>query len=120
MSSRFDPKVITEGLGERYELMQNMYKPFACGLVAHAVIDGCLQLRRDFNLKAADIKRISATVNPLVLELTAKKEPRSGLESKFSVYHALAVAIVVVKRAVDKARAAAVRPRRRRRRSRPP
>jgi 2-methylcitrate dehydratase PrpD len=28
------------------------------------------------------------------MELTAKREPRTGLESKFSVYHALAVAIV--------------------------
>jgi 2-methylcitrate dehydratase PrpD len=94
MSTRFDSTVITSGLGERYEIMQNMYKPFACGLVVHAVIDGCLQLRRDFNLKAADIKKISATVSPLVMELTAKREPRTGLESKFSVYHALAVAIV--------------------------
>lgn len=94
MSTRFDPAVVTSGLGERYEIMQNMYKPFACGLVVHAVIDGCLQLRRDFNLKAGDIKRISATVSPLVIELTAKREPRTGLESKFSVYHALAVAIV--------------------------
>jgi 2-methylcitrate dehydratase PrpD len=94
MSTKFDPAVITAGLGERYELMQNMYKPFACGLVVHAVIDGVLQLRNEHNLKAAGIKRISATVNPLVLELTAKREPRSGLESKFSVFHALAVAIV--------------------------
>jgi hypothetical protein len=26
-STRFDPAVITEGLGERFELMSNMYKP---------------------------------------------------------------------------------------------
>jgi 2-methylcitrate dehydratase PrpD len=93
-STRFDPKVITEGLGASYELMRNMYKPFACGLVLHAAIDGCLQLRREHGLTGVEIRAIHARVNPLVLELTGKKTPRTGLEGKFSVYHALAVAIV--------------------------
>ncbi|MGB3290679.1 MAG: MmgE/PrpD family protein [Burkholderiaceae bacterium] len=94
MSSRFDPDVITAPWGERYELAQNMYKPFACGLVVHAVIDGCLQLRREHGLDAAQIESIQATVSPLVLELTGKRSPTTGLEGKFSVYHALAVAII--------------------------
>ena len=42
---KFDPKVITEGLGERFELLSNMYKPYACGLVVHAAIDGCITAR---------------------------------------------------------------------------
>jgi 2-methylcitrate dehydratase PrpD len=33
-------------------------------------------------------------VHPLVLELTGKKAPRTGLEGKFSVYHACAAGIV--------------------------
>ena len=33
-------------------------------------------------------------VHPLVLELTGKKTPQTGLESKFSVYFAAALAIV--------------------------
>jgi 2-methylcitrate dehydratase PrpD len=33
-------------------------------------------------------------VNPLVSELTGKKTPTAGLEGKFSIYHAVAVAIV--------------------------
>lgn len=94
MSSRFDPDVITAPWGDRYELAQNMYKPFACGLVVHAVIDACLQLRREYRLDASRIESIQATVSPLVLELTAKRTPMVGLEGKFSVYHALAVAIV--------------------------
>jgi 2-methylcitrate dehydratase PrpD len=94
LSTRFDPEVITTGLGERYELMQNMYKPFACGLVVHAVIDGCLQLRREHNIDASQIAAIHATVNPLVMELTAKLKPTTGLEGKFSVYHALAAAMI--------------------------
>jgi len=94
MSSRFDPTVISYGLGEQYELSKNMYKPFACGLVVHAVIDACLQLRHQHYFKVQDISSVKATVGPLVLELTGIKQPKTGLEGKFSVYHAMAVAII--------------------------
>lgn len=94
MSSKFDPAVITEGLGKSYELSRNMYKPFACGLVVHAAIDGCLQLKRELNLRGDEIKKISLTVCPIVLELTGNKKPVDGLQGKFSVYHACAAAIV--------------------------
>jgi 2-methylcitrate dehydratase PrpD len=94
LSTKFDPAVITEGLGERYELAFNMYKPFACGLVVHAAIDGCIQLANEHNLTGTGIERVKLTVNPIVMELTAKREPQTGLEGKFSVFHAAAVAII--------------------------
>ena len=94
LSTKFDPSIVTEGLGERYELAQNMYKPYACGLVVHAAIDGCIQLKRAHALEAEQIEAVHLRTNPLVAELTAIRDPRSGLESKFSVYHAAAVALV--------------------------
>jgi 2-methylcitrate dehydratase PrpD len=36
---------ISEGLGTNYEILENTFKPFACGIVIHPVIDGCIQLR---------------------------------------------------------------------------
>jgi 2-methylcitrate dehydratase PrpD len=94
LSKKFDPKVITEGLGSRFELMSNMYKPYACGLVVHAAIDGCIELTRENNLKPDAIEAIELTVSPLVTRLTGKAEPQTGLEGKFSVYHAVSAAIV--------------------------
>lgn len=85
---------ITGGLGERYELLLNTYKPFACGVVMHPTIDACLQLRTEHRLTADSIERIDLAVHPLVLELTGKKTPQTGLEGKFSIYTAAALAIV--------------------------
>jgi 2-methylcitrate dehydratase PrpD len=85
---------ITEGWGRTWEVALNTYKPFACGIVIHPSIDGCVQLRNAHDLKPADIKSISLVVHPLVLELTGKKTPRTGLEAKFSVYHSCAAAIM--------------------------
>jgi 2-methylcitrate dehydratase PrpD len=84
---------ITAGLGERYEITLNTYKPHACGVVCHPAIDGCLRLREVHRLNAADIASIALRVHPLALKLTGIREPRGGLESKWSIYHSAAVAI---------------------------
>ncbi len=94
ISTKQDYKEITEGLGERYEALLNTYKPFACGIVMHPAIDAAIQLRNQYQIKPDQIDTINLRVNPLVLELTGKKTPTAGLEGKFSIYHAVAVAIV--------------------------
>ncbi len=60
----------------------------------HAAIDGCIQLRNQYKLTADQIEHIELRVHPLVLELTGKKTPQKGLDGKFSIYYATAVAIV--------------------------
>lgn len=94
MATARDFAEITEGLGERYEILKNSYKPFACGIVIHPSIDGCIQLRNAHGLDTADIEAVQLSVHPLVLELTGKKTPERGLEGKFSVYHSAAVALL--------------------------
>ena len=94
LSTKPDFAEITEGLGTRYEILANSYKPFACGIVIHPTIDACLQLRKREGIKAASIRSIALRVHPLVLELTGKTEPQSGLEGKFSVYHAASIALI--------------------------
>lgn len=94
LASERDFTQITEGLGETWEIALNTYKPFACGIVIHPAIDGCIRLRNDHSLKAGDIESVSLGVHPLVLELTGKRTPQLGLEGKFSVYHSVAAAII--------------------------
>jgi 2-methylcitrate dehydratase PrpD len=85
---------ISDALGKRFEISYNTYKPFACGVVIHPSIDGCVQLAAAHKLSASDIERVDLLVHPLVLELTGKRTPRTGLEGKFSVYHACAAGIL--------------------------
>jgi 2-methylcitrate dehydratase PrpD len=61
--------------------------------VIHPVIDACVQARAE-GVGADDVARIDTQVHPMVLELTGKTAPRSGLEGKFSVFHAAAVALI--------------------------
>ncbi len=93
LSTKFDPAPIIAPWGQSHELMRNMYKPFACGLVVHGAIDGCIQLRNEYGLTPDMVETIDLKVGKIVLELTGKIDPRTGLEGKFSVFHAAAAAL---------------------------
>jgi 2-methylcitrate dehydratase PrpD len=84
---------VTDQLGQRFEISFNTYKPFACGIVIHPSIDACAQLR-DKGVTPEQVERIELRVHSLVLELTGKKEPRDGLQGKFSVYHGCAAGLI--------------------------
>jgi 2-methylcitrate dehydratase PrpD len=84
---------VTDELGERFEISFNTYKPFACGIVIHPSIDACVQLREQ-GVKPEEVRTIELRVHSLVLELTGKKEPKDGLQGKFSVYHGCAVGLI--------------------------
>lgn len=85
---------VIEGLGQRFEISANTYKPFACGVVIHPAIDGCVQLFEG-GLKPDEIESVALKVHPLVLELTGKSSPHDGLEGKFSIYHGCAVGLAL-------------------------
>jgi 2-methylcitrate dehydratase PrpD len=94
VSTKQDYNEILGDLGKHYEAALNTYKPFACGIVMHPAIDAAIQLRNENKLTADQIDRVDLKVHPLVIELTGKKNIHEGLESKFSIYHAVAVALV--------------------------
>ena len=94
LSDKQDYGEILDGLGLRWEAALNSYKPFACGIVIHPAIDGCLQLRAELGDRVGSIASVELRTHPLVLELTGKTAPRTGLEGKFSVYHAAACALM--------------------------
>ncbi|MBU4530343.1 MAG: MmgE/PrpD family protein [Hoeflea sp.] len=93
-STKQDYSEILDDLGTRWESALNSYKPFACGIVIHPTIDGCQQIRSEIGDRVNAIKSVHLTTHPLVLELTGKKTPRTGLEGKFSVFHSAAAALL--------------------------
>ncbi|MPZ49911.1 MAG: MmgE/PrpD family protein [Dehalococcoidia bacterium] len=92
LSAESDLSRITEGLGDRWEIFNNGLKPYACGVVNHPIIDACKALRAR-GVDAGAIESIEAEVHPLVPELVSIKDPKIGLEGKFSVYHCIAIGL---------------------------
>ena len=97
VSTRENATAYFDQLGEIWEIEKNTYKPFPCGIVMHPVIDGAIQLSNETvskGLSIDDIKTVELRVNPEVLILTGKTAPQTGLEGKFSIYHAAAVGLL--------------------------
>lgn len=94
LSTKQDYSQIVDGLGTHWEAGLNTYKPYACGIVIHPAIDGCQQLKERLGERVRQIEAVELRTHPLVLELTGKTAPQTGLEGKFSVFHAAATALL--------------------------
>jgi len=91
--------LVTDGLGESWELMNTSYKPYPCGFVIHPVLDCVLDWRRD-NPRAV-VEKVVVRGNPLLQLRTDRPNISTGRESQVSVQHAVAAALVTGKAGVD-------------------
>lgn len=93
-----DAGPVLDGLGERFEILGAVTKPYACSRYCHSAIDAALALR-DAIGSPADVE--SVTVHtfahglPFVAEpAEVKAAPRTVVDAQFSLPFAVAVAIV--------------------------
>ncbi len=93
-SSGPEPARLTDGLGMQWLLLEDGFKAYACGSLTHPTIDAVISLRNEHSLLPDQVESIDARVHSYVSWVTAKQDPTSGLEGKFSIYHSAAVALV--------------------------
>lgn len=89
-----DVGCITEGLLERWEVMNNAPKPYASAILSHPLIDAMLAFRAKPGVSAEKVASIRGRVNPLTVKLESRPEPKTGLEGRLSFQHAMTVALV--------------------------
>jgi 2-methylcitrate dehydratase PrpD len=89
-----DLNALSDGLGTRFEILRNTYKPYPCGVVIHPIIDACLELRRAHRLDPADIAAVSIRLAPKALALTDRRHSKNDLDARVSLYHWVAIALV--------------------------
>jgi 2-methylcitrate dehydratase PrpD len=90
-----EPDVATalDGLGNTWEAAKNTYKPYPCGIVMHAVIDACLELRQVHSLTAADIASIEISGEQLLLD-RGDRLATNDRDARVSITHCAAVALL--------------------------
>jgi len=76
---------------DRWELLRNGFKPYACCLLTHAAVDSARTLRD--KLRGKNIVSIEARVHPLTIKLAGKTELTSPLEGKFSTAFVIALGL---------------------------
>ena len=79
-----------DGLGQRWEVLNNAYKPYPCGVVLFPVIDACLELRARLALKMEAIDRVVGRGHPLMRERTDRPNVETGRDARVSLQHTVA------------------------------
>src|SRR3954447_856754 len=85
---------MTDGLGERWEVLANAYKPYPCGVVLFPVIDACLELRARHAPAPEAIDHVVVRGHPLMRERTDRPDVATGRDAKVSLQHSVAVAFL--------------------------
>jgi 2-methylcitrate dehydratase PrpD len=79
------------GLGERFELLRNTYKPYPCGIVIHPIIDACLKLRQP---DPSRIAGVAIQASPGAMALCNNRDPKDEMQAHVSLHHWVAVALI--------------------------
>jgi 2-methylcitrate dehydratase PrpD len=93
-SDSADLAQITDGIGERWEVLNNAYKPYPCGVVLFPVIDACLELRARHAPAPEAMERVVVRGHPLMRERTDRPNVANGRDAKVSLQHSVAAAFL--------------------------
>ena len=94
MAKDYDLEQLTEGLGSHWELPAVGLKPYACGAGNHALIDAMLALRKREGVTPEAVQHVHGSLRRFAPNLIRHRHPLSALDTKFSYFHAMSVALV--------------------------
>lgn len=98
MSDAYDLSLVTDGLGERYEILQLDKKPYPCCRSAHCAIDAAIRLRREHGLTADKIEKILVETYKVGYMQVGCSEPslnpKLPSDAKFSTPYVVACAML--------------------------
>ncbi|TCH97837.1 MmgE/PrpD family protein [Roseococcus sp. SYP-B2431] len=84
---------ITEGLGARWEIARNTYKPYPAGIVFHAVIDAALALREELSAAPDSIASVTVAGDALLLA-RGDRVVNNERDARVSIHHGAALGLV--------------------------
>lgn len=87
-----DYEALVRDLGSDWKILRNGYKPHACGVLLHPLIDAVSAFTN--RLAPERIDRLEVEAHPSALRVTGVENPTTGLEGKFSIRHAAAVGLL--------------------------
>lgn len=113
-SEKFDPAMVTDGLGKSFAIMNTSVKLYACCRYSISAVDAALKLVKENNILPGDVEvvtlRTFKKAIPLVVEpLEIKYAPRSVVDAQFSMPFAIAIAILKRRAFIDEFSEALIR-----------
>ena len=103
---RPDPRKISEGLGEDFQILRTAVKPHACCRYTQAPIDAVLNIVQEHDVKPEQVEQVTIgmleTGIPVICEPAERKyRPTNVVEAQFSLPFGVAVALVKRRAGLD-------------------
>ncbi len=89
-----DMAALLDGLGQSWEIAKNTYKPYPSGIVFHAVIDACLNLRGQLPGGIAEVAEVLVEGSALLLA-RGDRVVRNERDARVSIHHAVACGLLL-------------------------
>ena len=80
-----------QDLGRVWQITRNSFKPYAACQLTHAPFEAAQQLKGEFLQNR--VRSIRAFVNPLAFKVASKTQPKTPIESKFSIAYCVALGL---------------------------
>jgi 2-methylcitrate dehydratase PrpD len=91
--------LLSDRLGDSWEIMKCAFKPYPCGFVVHPVLDCVIDWRRAH--PDAIVEQVTVSGNPLLAARTDRANISTSGQSQVSVQHAVAAAVTTGKAGVE-------------------
>jgi len=85
---------LTDGLGDRWEILGNTYKPYPCGIVIHPLIDAALEISREASPSPEAIAKVEIRSSPAAMALCFRRHPKDEFEAQVSLYQWVAATLI--------------------------
>ncbi|MBO8167882.1 MAG: MmgE/PrpD family protein [Thermoanaerobacteraceae bacterium] len=89
----YDLGKITDGLGEKYKIMENSFKVHASCRHTHQSVDIVLDLKKKHGLNLEDVDKVVVKGYQIALNITDNPNPQTPYAAKFSTQFCVALAL---------------------------
>lgn len=86
--------VLTEGLGENYEILKMAYKPYPCCRTTHCAIDAALSIQEDHNLSNERIRQVTVRTYDLAVKQCGFRNPANPFLAQLSFAYVVAASLI--------------------------
>jgi 2-methylcitrate dehydratase PrpD len=96
VSDSFDPAMMVEGIGSRYEITRNYFKKYACCRYNHSSLDALYKImgkQKEGKIRPELVEHITIETYSLAAQLS-DQNPGNMLAAKFSIPFAIATTII--------------------------
>jgi 2-methylcitrate dehydratase len=88
------PEKILEDWGNPYRIFEIGIKSYPCCYHLQRIIEATFELKRERGLRPEDIRNVDVEVNAFFPTVVQHPEPRTEIESQFSLPHSVAIAMI--------------------------